>query len=296
MHTDMYANQVIRLRTCSVDVLTGKVTGNRPTEDLTEVERSLLEYFVGRAGEPIRREEAYQSVWGHDGANSRVLDVIVSRLRRKLEEHADRPDHLVTVFGVGYRFEALAAAGATPIFSVQNPPTATDFNRFDELSLLGSWFAEGRRLVNVHGPSGSGKSELSRRFAGFHSNREARCSVSLLGCRTPAAVARRVAEALRVSPFAADGGIGAVSAMLRRQGRYLLILEDAQEAIKILGPILERWMVDAPSLDVLAISHEALPMAAGHRMALAARAGSVRGNVVRPQMPQAYGRMSARAV
>jgi two-component system copper resistance phosphate regulon response regulator CusR len=72
------------------------------TIELTAKEFALLEFFALHAGQVLSRATIAEHVWdqGYD-AQSNVIDVIVSRLRRKLEAHgADRLIH--TVGGVGY--------------------------------------------------------------------------------------------------------------------------------------------------------------------------------------------------
>ena len=71
--------------------------------ELTAKEFALLEYFALHAGQVLSRATIAEHVWdqGYE-AQSNVIDVIVSRLRRKLE--ADGADRLIhTVGGVGYR-------------------------------------------------------------------------------------------------------------------------------------------------------------------------------------------------
>ncbi len=69
--------------------------------ELTAKEFALLEYLTLHAGQVLSRATIAEHVWddGYD-AQSNVIDVIVSRLRRKLEAHGDRLIH--TVGGVGY--------------------------------------------------------------------------------------------------------------------------------------------------------------------------------------------------
>jgi DNA-binding response OmpR family regulator len=73
---------------------------------LTNKEYALLQLLLENAGRVVTRETAAERVWGdlHTAA-SKTLDMHVSWLRRKLGDDANSPRRLVTVRGVGFRFE-----------------------------------------------------------------------------------------------------------------------------------------------------------------------------------------------
>jgi DNA-binding response OmpR family regulator len=51
------------------------------------------------------RDDLLQKVWGYDYMGvSRVVDICIARLRKKVEEDSSSPVHIVTIFGMGYRF------------------------------------------------------------------------------------------------------------------------------------------------------------------------------------------------
>ena len=58
-----------------------------------------------RAGQPVSREEILNKIWGVDDANptNRTIDNFIVKLRRKLEKHPDKPEHILTVYGFGYK-------------------------------------------------------------------------------------------------------------------------------------------------------------------------------------------------
>lgn len=71
---------------------------------LTRTEFRLLAELVSAGGAVVTREELLQRVWGYDYfGDTRLLDVHVRRLRRKIEVDPDAPSLLTTVRGVGYR-------------------------------------------------------------------------------------------------------------------------------------------------------------------------------------------------
>jgi DNA-binding response OmpR family regulator len=75
--------------------------------DLTPKEFDLLTLLVREAGRTVRRERIMREVWDeHWWGPTRTLDNHVSSLRRKLGDSADEPRRIVTVRGVGFRFEA----------------------------------------------------------------------------------------------------------------------------------------------------------------------------------------------
>jgi two-component system response regulator RegX3 len=69
-------------------------------------EFGLLELLVRRDGRVVSREEALELVWGAGrGGDPTTVDVHVKRLRAKVELDPANPKHLLTVRGLGYRFE-----------------------------------------------------------------------------------------------------------------------------------------------------------------------------------------------
>ncbi|RLC96528.1 MAG: DNA-binding response regulator [Chloroflexi bacterium] len=75
--------------------------------DLTRKEFDLLVYLMRNRGRVFSRDHLLDRVWGYDYAgDTRTVDVHVSWLRRKLEPDPAHPRYLVTVRGVGYKFEA----------------------------------------------------------------------------------------------------------------------------------------------------------------------------------------------
>ena len=72
---------------------------------LTIKEFKLLKLLIGKAGVTIEREDLFKEVWGEDFmGESRTLDMHIAALREKIEQ-AGGKDGIVTVRGVGYRFE-----------------------------------------------------------------------------------------------------------------------------------------------------------------------------------------------
>ena len=73
--------------------------------DLSAREFQLLRYFIEHRGEVLSREMILNGVWGYDAMpTTRTIDTHVTWLRQKLEENHHHPEHILTIYGVGYRF------------------------------------------------------------------------------------------------------------------------------------------------------------------------------------------------
>jgi DNA-binding response OmpR family regulator len=75
---------------------------------LTGREFDLLRFLVANAGRVFTREQLLAEVWGWTFGDHSTVTVHVRRLREKVEEDPTRPARLLTVWGVGYRWEAAA--------------------------------------------------------------------------------------------------------------------------------------------------------------------------------------------
>jgi DNA-binding response OmpR family regulator len=74
---------------------------------LTLMELNVLRYLIAHAGRPVSRGAMLEDVWGlREDTDTRALDNFIVRLRRYIEDDPAKPQHLLTVRGVGYRFEA----------------------------------------------------------------------------------------------------------------------------------------------------------------------------------------------
>lgn len=70
---------------------------------LTHTKARILELFLARPNEPLRRSEILDAAWGEEAfPTERTVDNFILKLRRKLEDDPSRPRRLRTVHGVGY--------------------------------------------------------------------------------------------------------------------------------------------------------------------------------------------------
>ena len=77
------------------------------TIHLTLMESELLRHLVRNDGHTVSRKQILEEVWGlHEDTDTRAIDNFVVRLRRYIEDDPGKPQHLLTVRGVGYRFLA----------------------------------------------------------------------------------------------------------------------------------------------------------------------------------------------
>jgi DNA-binding response OmpR family regulator len=76
--------------------------GDEHTLSFYEVE--LLRMLAERAGQPVGRDEILSKVWGLEGsATNRTVDNFIVKLRRKIEKSPEKPQHILTVYGFGYK-------------------------------------------------------------------------------------------------------------------------------------------------------------------------------------------------
>ena len=78
---------------------------------LTLMEANLLRYLVDHEGKAISRKTMLEQVWGlREDTDTRAIDNFIVRLRRYIEDEPSKPKHLLTIRGVGYRFNASPAS------------------------------------------------------------------------------------------------------------------------------------------------------------------------------------------
>jgi len=73
---------------------------------LSPKEFDLLAFLVSNKGQVFSRDQLLEKVWGYDFAgDTRTVDVHISWLREKIESNSQEPKYLLTVRGLGYKFE-----------------------------------------------------------------------------------------------------------------------------------------------------------------------------------------------
>ncbi|MBQ4257520.1 MAG: response regulator transcription factor [Clostridia bacterium] len=75
--------------------------------ELTQVEFQIMEYFFSNPSATLDRTDILRHVWGDSYVGEeKIVDVNIRRLRMKVEENPSAPKHIITVWGLGYRWEA----------------------------------------------------------------------------------------------------------------------------------------------------------------------------------------------
>lgn len=73
--------------------------------DITQVEFQILEYFFKNQGTALSRTDILNHVWGTDYyGEEKIVDVNIRRVRKKIEEDPSNPKHLLTIWGLGYKW------------------------------------------------------------------------------------------------------------------------------------------------------------------------------------------------
>ena len=73
--------------------------------ELTQIEYQILEFLFRHPNTVLERASILNKVWGHDYfVDDKVIDVNMHRLRGKIEDEPAQPKHLVTIWGMGYKW------------------------------------------------------------------------------------------------------------------------------------------------------------------------------------------------
>jgi DNA-binding response OmpR family regulator len=90
----------------TIDFATMRLSARGREVRLTQMECELLRFLVQRPGQVVARREILEQVWGlHEDTDTRAIDNFIVRLRRYIEDRPASPRFLLTVRGVGYRFD-----------------------------------------------------------------------------------------------------------------------------------------------------------------------------------------------
>jgi len=103
---ELPSDRMIRIgETFEINLDTREARTNEGMIVLSEKEAALMRMLVRFQGQPIPRADMIEEVWGMDKfPTGRTVDNFILRLRRWFEAEPERPRHILTVRGVGYRF------------------------------------------------------------------------------------------------------------------------------------------------------------------------------------------------
>jgi two-component system response regulator RegX3 len=99
--------EVLNLGPVRLDAGRREVTVHEVPVELSRKEFDLLSLLMSHSGQVVTRDGCIDRLWwDQELTDTRTLDTHIKRLRRKIEPDPANPRHLVTVRGVGFRFEA----------------------------------------------------------------------------------------------------------------------------------------------------------------------------------------------
>jgi DNA-binding response OmpR family regulator len=98
------APEVFAIGQVKVNITTHTVARGSRMSQLSFYEVELLRLLYERIGQPVSREEILQKIWGVEaGPSNRTVDNFIVKLRKKIEKSPEKPEHILTVYGYGYK-------------------------------------------------------------------------------------------------------------------------------------------------------------------------------------------------
>lgn len=99
------ANDCITLGNFTLDLKKHVLIKDGKDIELTQIEYQILECFFKQPNTTLPRNVFLEHVWGDEFyGDEKVVDVNIRRLRLKIEDNSSEPDHLITIWGRGYRW------------------------------------------------------------------------------------------------------------------------------------------------------------------------------------------------
>jgi DNA-binding response OmpR family regulator len=96
--------ETLAIGAATVNFTAQTVTARGVEHAMSFYEVELLRMLAERAGQPVSRDEILSKVWGLEGSpTNRTVDNFIVKLRKKIEKSPDRPQHILTVYGFGYK-------------------------------------------------------------------------------------------------------------------------------------------------------------------------------------------------
>jgi len=98
-------NHLIHCEGLSIDPRLRKVVRNNEEVSLTPKEFDILYFLARNRGEVFTKEQIYQAVWDNDYLmdDSNIM-AFIRKLRKKIEPNPDAPKYILTIWGIGYKF------------------------------------------------------------------------------------------------------------------------------------------------------------------------------------------------
>ncbi|OPX37189.1 MAG: DNA-binding response regulator [Desulfobacteraceae bacterium 4484_190.3] len=97
--------EIFAFRELNIDFSSHAVTVNKKRVDLSPTEFKLLKFLCRHPGRVYTRDQLLDYVWGDEAfVEPRTVDVHIKRLRAQIEKNLPKPQYILTVRGVGYKF------------------------------------------------------------------------------------------------------------------------------------------------------------------------------------------------
>lgn len=101
-----YAREEIICNNLKLNMVTQTLNVEGKAVSVTEKEFQLLRLLVENKGITLKKDYLFNSVWGSDSESEpQTLTVHIKWLREKTEKDPKKPEHIITVWGTGYRYE-----------------------------------------------------------------------------------------------------------------------------------------------------------------------------------------------
>ena len=101
-----YATNEIVSDEIKINTVTNTIYVNNEKVEATIKEFELLKFMMENKGITLKKEYLFKSIWGSDSESElQTLTVHIKWLRQKIEADSKNPKHIITEWGVGYRFE-----------------------------------------------------------------------------------------------------------------------------------------------------------------------------------------------
>jgi DNA-binding winged helix-turn-helix (wHTH) protein/tetratricopeptide (TPR) repeat protein len=231
----------------AVDLEARELTRGEQRLLLTPLEASLLAYLASQDGRVVSREELQQEVWGYrPGIRTRAVDSTVLRLRKKIEDDPDNAQHLISVYGAGYRL----VLPEPPELAAPPEPETPFIGRVAELATLETLLEPPGQLA-LRGLPGVGKSRLAAALAARWIARGRR-AIWLDASKTPdeQALVHRLCQALDLPPEGFRDA-RALESVLESGQRPLLVIDGSPPECWLRSEQGWRWITGLDGVTAL---------------------------------------------
>ena len=103
---EIYISIIVKTPSFMIDRMKRTVIDrNNQSINLTSKEFDLLYFLASHKDQVFSKEQLYEQVWSYvDIPDSRNLTSFIRKLRKKIEKNPSKPKHIITVWGIGYKF------------------------------------------------------------------------------------------------------------------------------------------------------------------------------------------------